>query len=82
MLQRSLHEAPVDVPAIPATVGPGEVVDWPIPISGFEQLTAAEAEERLPSDPPAVPSKTVRKKAAPAEVPVGESANQPSELGS
>jgi hypothetical protein len=76
VLQRSLHEAPVDVPAIPATVGPGEVVDWPIPISGFEELAAEETEARPPADPPAAPSKTVRKKAAPAEVPVGEEPQQ------
>lgn len=71
MYQRSLHEAPVDVPAIPATVGPGEVVDWPIPIAGFEELTD-EADARRPADPPAAPSKTVRKKAAPDLAPVGE----------
>jgi hypothetical protein len=74
VLQRSLHEAPVDVPAIPATVGPGEVVDWPIPISGFEELTAEEAEVR--PDPPAAPSRTVRKKAAPDLAPVGEEPQQ------
>jgi hypothetical protein len=38
VLQRSTHESAVDVPAIPATVQPGETVDWPIPISGFEPV--------------------------------------------
>jgi hypothetical protein len=38
VLQRSTHESAVDVPAIPATVEPGETVDWPIPISGFEPV--------------------------------------------
>lgn len=34
-LQRSAHESAVDVPAVPATVQPGETVDWPYPIAGF-----------------------------------------------
>jgi hypothetical protein len=38
VLQRSTHESPVDVPAIPATVWPGETVDWPDPIAGFEPV--------------------------------------------
>jgi hypothetical protein len=28
----------VDVPAIPATVQPGEAVDWPDPIAGFDAV--------------------------------------------
>lgn len=59
MLQRSTHEAAVDVPDIPATVQPGETVDWPHPIAGFELVA---------DTPPAKSSK----KAAPAVVPVGE----------
>lgn len=69
MRQRSTHEAPVDVPAIPATVEPGGVVDWPIPISGFEQLDAAEAEALPDGEPAADAPKTTRKKAAPAPTP-------------
>jgi hypothetical protein len=71
VLQRSLHEAAVDVPAIPATIQPGDTVDWPIPISGFVQVDAVEAEGLPIGDPPA-PSKTARKKSAPEPAPVGE----------
>lgn len=34
-LQKSTHEAAVDIPAIPATVQPGETINWPDPIAGF-----------------------------------------------
>ncbi|MEV5944447.1 hypothetical protein [Streptomyces sp. NPDC051994] len=54
MLQRSTHEAAVDVPDIPATVQPGDTVDWPIPIAGFEPV-----EDEAP--------KTARKKATSAD---------------
>jgi hypothetical protein len=37
----------VDVPAIPATVGPGDTVAWHVPIAGFELV---------PDDTPAPPS--------------------------
>ncbi|WP_438489580.1 hypothetical protein [Streptomyces sp. S186] len=68
MRQRSLHEAPVDVPAIPATVEPGGVVDWPDPISGFEPVT-----DEPPDTKTEAPAKTTRsKKSAPAEAPTGE----------
>lgn len=63
MLQRSTHSSPVDVPAIPATVQPGETVDWPDPIAGFEPVPDAPS----PSPEPA----PVKKKAAPS-APVGE----------
>jgi hypothetical protein len=65
VLQRSTHEAAVDVPDIPATVQPGDTVDWPTPLAGFDPVEAA-----LPAEAEA--PKTTRKKAAPAEAPVGE----------
>jgi hypothetical protein len=58
VLQRSTHESPVDVPAIPATVQPGESVDWPAPIAGFEPVP----DQAPPPSPEPVPSN--RKKAA------------------
>lgn len=58
MLQRSTHPGPVDVPDIPATVEPGQVVDWPHPLAGFEPEPEAP-----PVDAP-VPSK--KRAAAPA----------------
>ena len=36
MLQRNSGDHPLDVMAIPATVQPGETVEWPNPIVGFE----------------------------------------------
>lgn len=65
MLQRSTHEAAVDVPDIPATVQPGETVDWPLPIAGFEP-----ADEAPPAETEA--PKPARKKAAPESAPTGE----------
>jgi hypothetical protein len=56
VLQRSTHESPVDVPAVPATVWPGETVDWPDPIAGFEPVTD--------SAPPPSPEPAPKKKAA------------------
>lgn len=38
MLQRNPHPYALDVPAIPATVQPGDTVDWPDPIAGFEAV--------------------------------------------
>lgn len=55
-LQRSTHESPVDVPAIPATIQPGETVDWPHPISGFALV------EPPPSAPPDEPSQPPKRK--------------------
>ncbi|MEY9937294.1 hypothetical protein [Streptacidiphilus sp. MAP5-3] len=57
MLQRNATDHPLDVPAIPATVQPGETVDWKDPIVGFEPVEAAPVPE--PSPP-----KTARKQAA------------------
>jgi hypothetical protein len=62
MLQRSTHDSPVDIPAIPATVQPGEIVDWPIPIAGFEPV---------PADQDPQPTKTSRK-AAPVQASTSE----------
>ncbi len=38
MLQRNATDHPLDVMAIPATVQPGDTVDWPDPIVGFEEV--------------------------------------------
>ncbi|MEV8324509.1 hypothetical protein [Kitasatospora sp. NPDC056731] len=66
MLQRSLHESPVDVPAIPATVAPGQIVDWPTPIAGFEPV---------PTEPASVSvSKSTRKASTVQASPSEESA--------
>ena len=70
MRQRSMHEAPVDIPEIPATVGPGEEVDWPHPIAGFEPV------EDTPAPEPVEPAKPARKKSAPALAPTGEEPKQ------
>lgn len=56
-LQRNAGDSPVDVPAIPATVGPGETVAWHLPIAGFEPA---------PADPPPAP-KTTAKTTPPAQ---------------
>lgn len=66
MRQRSMHEAPVDIPEIPATVGPGEEVDWPHPIAGFEPV-----EDEPEPAPDEAPAKPARKKTAPS-APTGE----------
>ena len=57
MLQRNATDHPLDVPAIPATVQPGDTVDWPHPIIGFEPVAP---------DPEPSPPKTARSKAAAA----------------
>lgn len=63
MLQRSTHTVPVDVPAIPATVLPGESVDWPDPIAGFEAV-----KDETPAEPD-TPAKTTRKRTGAADTP-------------
>jgi len=40
VLQRNSGDHPLDVMAIPATVQPGDTVDWPEPIVGFEPVEA------------------------------------------
>lgn len=57
MLQRNASDHPLDVPAISATVQPGDTVEHPIPIVGFEPVEP---------DPEPSPPKTARKQAAPA----------------
>lgn len=69
MRQRSTHEAPVDVPDIPATVQPGEIVDWPTPIAGFEPVPD---EPTPPEADTSTKTSTRSKKAAPDPAPVGE----------
>jgi hypothetical protein len=38
VLQRNGSDHPLDVMAIPATVQPGDTIDWPDPIVGFEPV--------------------------------------------
>jgi hypothetical protein len=57
--QRNPGADPVDVPAIPATVLPGEVVLWPHPIAGFERVAPA------PDPAPEPPAKPKARAAAP-----------------
>lgn len=64
MLQRNPHPYALDVPDIPATVQPGDTVDWPLPIAGFEPVADTPPEADAP--------KSARKKAAPTPAPVGE----------
>ncbi|MEV8523131.1 hypothetical protein AB0451_03085 [Streptomyces sp. NPDC052000] len=64
MLQRNPNPYALDVPDIPATLQPGETVDWPLPIAGFEPVEDAPPEADAP--------KPARKKAAPTSAPVGE----------
>ena len=66
MLQRSTHEAPVDVPDIPATIQPGEVIDWPHPIAGFEPVKAQGPADRPDLDVPKSPKKKADSPAAAA----------------
>jgi hypothetical protein len=70
--QRNAGDSPVDVPAIPATVQPGEVVLWPHPIAGFEPV---------PAEPPApaakaAPAKTTPSPAEPAQPAAAGAAGQ------
>jgi hypothetical protein len=57
MLQRNATDHVLDVPAIPATVQPGDTVDHEWPIVGFEPVEP---------DPEPSPPKTARKAAATA----------------
>jgi hypothetical protein len=38
VLQRNATDHPLDVPAIPITLQPGDTVDWPDPIVGCEAV--------------------------------------------
>jgi hypothetical protein len=60
VLQRNPHPYALDVPAIPATVQPGDTVDHPDLIAGFEP---AEPEP----EPAAKAAKTVKRAAEPAD---------------
>jgi hypothetical protein len=62
--QRNPGADPVDVPAIPATVGPGETVLWPVPIAGFERV---DPEPAAPDPAPAPPAKPKARAAAAPE---------------
>jgi hypothetical protein len=58
VLQRNPGPDPVDIPAIPATVAGGEVVDWHLPIAGFE-----------PVEPDPIPAKPAITKPTPVSTP-------------
>lgn len=57
MLQRNPHPYALVVPDIPAEVQPGESVDWPQHIAGFEPV---------PDEAPPEPAPSKRKAAQPA----------------
>ncbi len=60
MLQRNPHPYALDVPAIPATVQPGDTVDHPVLIAGFEPVDTEP-------EPAAKTPKTVKRAAEPAD---------------
>ncbi|NUP48067.1 MAG: hypothetical protein HOW97_12240 [Catenulispora sp.] len=66
MLQRNTTDHPLDVWAASATVQPGDTIDYPDPLIGFEPVEGEPAPE--PSPP-----KTTRKSAA-AKPAAGEEA--------
>jgi len=61
VLQRNPHPYALDVPAVPATVQPGDAVDHPDPIAGFELV---EQDEAVPPELVAKTPKTPVKRAA------------------
>jgi hypothetical protein len=69
-LQRNTTDHPLDVWAASATVQPGDTIDWPDPVIGFELVEPEPA--ATPPDTPATPAvepsppKTTRKAAKPA----------------
>jgi hypothetical protein len=66
-LQRNPGPDPVDVPAIPATVGPGETTSWHIPIAGFEPVPVdTEAPPQAADTAPDAPAKTTKARTAAA----------------
>lgn len=69
MLQRSTHESAVDVPAIPATVQPGETVDHPDLIAGFEPVVETPADVDPAQVPDAAPKSIKQRAAASADIP-------------
>lgn len=62
MLQRNPTDHPLDVPDIPATVQPGQTIDWQHPIAGFEPADPVPDPEPEVEQTPA--AKTTRKRAA------------------
>jgi hypothetical protein len=66
-LQRNPGPDPVDVPAIPATVDPGNTVAWHVPIAGFEPVPdGTVAPPQATDTTPDAPAKTTRARAAAA----------------
>jgi len=75
-LQRNTTDHPLDVPAASATVQPGDTLDFPLPIAGFEPVEdgpepdgSGDAEQRdgdqeQDAEPEPSPPKTPRKRAA------------------
>ena len=51
MQQLNATDHPLDVPAIPATVQPGDTVDWPVPIAGFEAVPSPAKASRSKNAP-------------------------------
>lgn len=67
-LQRNVTDHPLDVPAASVTVQPGDTVDFPLPVVGFEPAgeqddNADPDGEQDHADEPS-PPKTTRKRAA------------------
>jgi len=56
VLQRNPHPYALDVPAVPATVQPGDTVDWPDPIAGFEAVH--DEPSPVPDATPEAPART------------------------
>lgn len=65
--QRNPGDVPVDVPAIPATVGPGEVVLWHVPVAGFERV-----EPKPTASPDPVPEQPAKPTKARIAAPEGD----------
>ena len=73
-LQRNVTDHPLDVPAASVTVEPGETLDWPAPIVGFEPVGDPEGTDQNGDEPddsgaaadpaPAPPPKAPRRRAA------------------
>ena len=61
MLQRNTTDHPLDVPAASATVQPGETLDWPDPVMGFEPVPS-----------PAKTTKSIKGPAQPADEGAGQ----------
>lgn len=66
MFQRNPTDHPLDVPDIPATVQPGETVDWPRPIAGFEPADPAPEPEQPAVDVPTAKTSNRKRAGSPA----------------